>query len=82
MMIDTIAPEALKLPLQERVQLAAALWDSIGDPYLLAADRSDEEAIVLALARDAEIESGQITPLSHTALMQRLRTGSLSTTLQ
>ena len=73
MTIDTIAPEALKLSLEDRVQLAASLWDSIEDPYSLAADRSDEDAIVLALARDAEIESGQATPISHPDLMARLR---------
>ena len=73
MTIDRIAPEALKLPLEDRVRLAASLWDSIEDPYSLAADRDDEEAIVLALARDAEIESGEVAPLSHSDLMRRLR---------
>lgn len=73
MTIDRIAPEALKLPLEERIQLAASLWESIEDPYALAADREDEEAIVLALARDAEIESGKVTPISHSDLMRRLR---------
>ena len=73
MTIDRIAPEALKLPLEDRVQLAASLWESIGDPYSLSADQDDEDAIVLALARDAEIESGEASPLSHSDLMERLR---------
>ncbi|MBB5036388.1 addiction module protein [Prosthecobacter dejongeii] len=73
MMIDRIAPEALKLPLEERIQLAASLWESIEDPYALAADREDEEAILLALVRDAEIESGKVAPISHSDLMRRLR---------
>ena len=73
MTIDRIAPEALKLPLEDRVRLAASLWDSIEDPYSLAADRNEEDAIALALARDAEIESGKVTPLSHSELMSRLR---------
>ncbi len=73
MKVDEIAPEALKLPLQERLQLAISLWESIEDPYRLAADRSDEEAIALALARDAEIESGKVKAISHSDLMQRLR---------
>jgi putative addiction module component (TIGR02574 family) len=73
MSIDQIAPEALRLPVSERALLAASLWESIEDPYLLAADRSDEEAIALALARDEELESGAVAPLSHDELMRRLR---------
>jgi len=73
MTLDSIAPEALKLPLEERLQLAASLWDSIEDPYWLAADRSDEEAISLALSRDAEIGSGKVVSISHPELMARLR---------
>ena len=73
MLIDEIAPEALKLPLRERALLAASLWESIGDPYHLADDLDDEEAISLALTRDAEIESGQVKAISHQKLMERLR---------
>jgi putative addiction module component (TIGR02574 family) len=73
MLIDEIAPEALKLPPRERALLAASLWESIGDPNDLAADLDDEEAISLALTRDAEIESGQVRALSHEDLMNRLR---------
>jgi putative addiction module component (TIGR02574 family) len=73
MNFDSIAPEALKLSLRERVQLAASLWDSIEDPYALAADRTDEDAIALALSRDTELESGQVDAISHSDLMQRLR---------
>jgi hypothetical protein len=73
MLIDEIAPEALKLPPRERALLAASLWESIGDPNDLAADFDDEEVINLALTRDAEIESGQVQALSHKDLMNRLR---------
>ena len=65
MNIDQIAPEALRLPTRERALLA--------DPYALAADRSDEDAMALALARDTELESGAVTPISHSDLMSRLR---------
>ena len=54
MSIDQIAPEALRLPARERALLAASLWESVEDPYALAADRSDEDALVLALARQRE----------------------------
>lgn len=71
--IDQIAPEALRLPARERALLAASLWESVEDPYALAADRSDEDALALALARDAELESGAVAPISHGDLMTRLR---------
>ncbi len=73
MSIDQIAPEALKLPVKERALLAASLWESVEDPFELAMARNDEDSISLAIERDAEIESGEIEPLSHTDLMKRLR---------
>jgi len=45
----------------------------VEDPYALAADRSDEDALALALARDAELESGAVASISHSDLMSRLR---------
>jgi len=71
--IDEIAPEALRLPARERALLAASLWESVEDPYALAADRNDEDALALALARDAELESGAVAAISHRDLMTRLR---------
>jgi hypothetical protein len=72
--IDQIGPAALRLPAKERAQLAASLWESIEDPYTsLAADRDDDEAVAVALARDLELENGSVSPLSHGDLMKRLR---------
>jgi putative addiction module component (TIGR02574 family) len=73
MSIDQIGAEALKLPLWERALLAGSLWESIEDPYELLIGRDDEEAIELALKRDAELESGAVKALSHEELMSRLR---------
>ena len=73
MSIDQIAPEALKLPVRERALLAASLWESIEDPFDLAAGLDDEEAIALAEKRDHEIESGKVVAISHEELMRRLR---------
>ena len=42
--IDQIAPEALRLSVRDRALLAATLWESIGDPNMLPAERSDDEA--------------------------------------
>lgn len=72
MSIDRIAPAALRLPARERALLAASLWESVEDPYALAGDPSDDDALALALARDAELESGSVAPISHSELMTRL----------
>ena len=73
MSIDQIAPEALRLPVRERALLAGSLWESIDDPFDLAVERSDAEALELAGKRDQEIEVGEVAPLSHGELMRRLR---------
>lgn len=73
MSIDQIAPEALKLPIRERALLAASLWESIEDPYEIANDCDDEQALNLSTERDQEIENGHVQALSHGELMQRLR---------
>ncbi len=73
MSIDQIASEALKLPTRERAMLAASLWESIEDPFEFSVDLDDEAALKLAEKRDQEIESGQVTAISHDQLMHRLR---------
>ena len=73
MSLDQIIPVALQLPAKERALLAASLWESIADPYVLGGLRSDEDAVSLALARDEELENGTVSPLSHEDLMQQLR---------
>ncbi len=73
MSIDQIAPEALRLPTRERALLAASLWESIEDPFELAVGLDDEEAISLAQARDRELDSGAVAPISHEELMRRVR---------
>ena len=47
--------------------------ESIEDPYTLPAGMSDEDSVTLALARDAELDSGEVSPVSHSELMARLR---------
>lgn len=72
MSIEQITSEALRLNLHDRVRLAKTLWENIDDP-LVVFDSSDDEAIVLAKLRDKEIESGEVQPLSHMQLMNRLQ---------
>lgn len=38
-------------------------------------DIDEDEAFALSEKRDAEMESGEVTPLSHSELMSRLRKG-------
>ena len=73
MSLDQIIPAALQLPVKERALLAASLWESIADPYVHDGQRSDQDAVSLALARDEELENGTESPLSHEDLMQQLR---------
>jgi putative addiction module component (TIGR02574 family) len=73
MKFNKIASSALQLEPKERAELAGALWDSLEDPYLSPEELSDEAAIQLALQRSAEIERGEVKPVSHTEMMQRLR---------
>lgn len=70
---DQIGSEALKLPAKERALLAEFLWESLEDPYDLSASLTDDEAVNLAIKRDAEIESGAVKALSHDELMRLLR---------
>lgn len=73
MSFDQIAPEALKLPPEQRALLASSLWESLEDPYELVADLDDQAATALAVERDREMETGLVTPISHGELMKRLR---------
>ena len=73
MTANQIAIQALQLPVQDRASLAASLWESIEDPYAVDVERSDKEAVNLALARDLEIDGGVAVAIPHVELMRRLR---------
>lgn len=73
MSLNQITPAALQLAPRDRATLAESLWASLEDPYEVPANLTDTEALRLALARDAELESGSVAPLSHDDLMSRLR---------
>jgi hypothetical protein len=73
MSLDQITPDALKLPPKERAQLALSLWESLEDSYDLTCERSDEEALGIALQRDDELASGAVQPVDHEEMMRRLR---------
>lgn len=71
--IDQIAAEALRLPPQERAILAESLWESLADPFEIPVVADDAEAMALAMARDRQLETGEVQPLTHEELMARLR---------
>lgn len=73
MSIDEIVAEALRLPPKERAVLASSLWESLEDPYQSPGELSDADAVALALERDRQIETGEVQPISHEEMMQRLR---------
>jgi putative addiction module component (TIGR02574 family) len=60
----------MALPLNERVELAEALWESIGESSR-AVDEAEE--IKDALRRDAELTSGQVTGRTHEQVMDAAR---------
>ena len=53
--------------------MTASLWESVEDPFEFAVERTDEDALSLAVERDDELDSEPVQPLWHSALMDRLR---------
>jgi putative addiction module component (TIGR02574 family) len=73
MSIEQIAAEALRLPPKERAMLAESLWESLADPFKVAASADDTDAVALATERDRQLEAGEVQPVSHEEMMARLR---------
>lgn len=72
MSITELEKEVLALPPVEREKLAMAAWESlVTDPNALGDPRIDTEGIDIALARDAEIESGAIQAISDAEFKRR-----------
>ncbi len=72
--IDQLEAELLRLPPHDRERLAIAAWESLEEATAWLSDpNTDREGIALARERDAEIESGQATPLSHEEFRRRTR---------
>ena len=71
---DQLEAELLRLPPRDRERLALAAWESLEEATAWLSDpNTDREGITLARERDAEIESGQATPLSHEEFRRRTR---------
>lgn len=70
MAIQQLTEQAMALPLAERIGLAEALWQSIGEGLRAG---SEAEAIEQAERRDAELASGSATGRTHEEVMRSAR---------
>ena len=67
---EQITRAALELPLNERVELAEQLWQSIEEGLPAVEER---EAIETAKRRDAELDSGAVSGRTHDQVMESIR---------
>ncbi len=65
-----LTEQAMALPLPERVDLAEALWQSIGQGLRAG---GEAEAIENATRRDAEMTSGAVSGRTHEDVMHAAR---------
>ncbi len=65
-----LTEQLMALPLADRVDLAEALWQSIGEGLPAGEER---EAIEQATRRDAEMSSGAVRGRTHEEVMQAAR---------
>jgi len=70
MATQQLTEQVMALPLAERVNLAEALWQSIGEELRAG---SEQEAIEQAKRRDAELTSGTVSGRTHEEVMQAAR---------
>ncbi len=70
MATQQLTEQVMALPLSERVDLAEALWQSIGEALRTG---GEHEAIEQAAQRDAELTSGAATGRTHEEVMQAAR---------
>lgn len=70
MATNPFTEQALSLPLEDRIQLAEALWQSIGAGLAAGKER---EAVQIAAQREAELTSGIVIGRTHEEVMQAAR---------
>jgi hypothetical protein len=74
--MSKLQKDLLRLPANEREELALSAWNSLGrgsDPAINA--QLDPEGIELAMERDRQLDSGSVNPISHTEFLRRTRRG-------
>ena len=70
MTTEQLITDAMSLPLDQRVSLAQALWESI-DAELLDAD--EQSAVSEAVTRSQELSSGKVVGQTHEEVMEAVR---------
>jgi putative addiction module component (TIGR02574 family) len=66
--VDSLTSQVLALPLEQRVELAQRLWQSLEGQL-----DEDEELFAEIARRDAEIESGSVKPIPYDEAMRDIR---------
>jgi putative addiction module component (TIGR02574 family) len=67
---EQVTTEALSLPVQDRVNLAQALWQSLARP---GPDVDPEDLLETALRRGRELDSGMVQGISREDAMRQAR---------
>ncbi len=67
---NPLIDQAMALPLEDRVGLAEALWQSIGEGLEVG---DEAEALAQAARRDAEMTAGAVAGRSHEDVMRAAR---------
>jgi hypothetical protein len=71
--VDRLEAALLRLPPRDRERMALTAWESLDRAETwLSNPGTDPEGIASAFGRDAEIESGSVTPLSHEEFLWRI----------
>jgi hypothetical protein len=74
--LSKLQKDLLRLPANEREELALSAWNSLGrgsDPAINA--QLDPQGIELAMERDQQLDSGSVNSISHTEFLRRTRRG-------
>ena len=69
---EDILKRAMELPPEDRLTVAQGLWDSV-DPLRQPTLLIDQGLMAEIDRRDAEMDNGQVTPLTHDELMASVR---------
>lgn len=72
MTMEQITQLILALPVGERVEIAQALWESLGDARPVTEPQVDED-LALAVRRDAELASGEAVGRTHEEILLAAR---------
>ena len=71
--LSQLTQAVLDLPLHERVRIAQELWASLQPNESGDVANETEDALSLADQRDAELDAGSVTGISHDQAMETAR---------